>query len=86
MGLVQDSFVLASSGYSKTSGALSLINKMGGETENLVCGFFITFATRRDGTDSVRWYRGRDHISAWEARYDLVGSVGRRPRGYQQVP
>ncbi|KAK4703907.1 hypothetical protein P7C70_g2308, partial [Phenoliferia sp. Uapishka_3] len=36
MGLVQDSFVLASSGYSKTSGALTLISKMSGEKENLV--------------------------------------------------
>ena len=36
MGLVQDSFVLASSGYSKTSGALTLISKLGGEKENLV--------------------------------------------------
>lgn len=37
MGLVQDAAVLAASGYSKTSGALTLIAKLGGETENLVC-------------------------------------------------
>lgn len=35
MGLVQDASVLASSGYSKTSGALELISKLKGETENL---------------------------------------------------
>lgn len=36
MGLVQDATVLAQSGYSKTSGALALLNKFGGEKENLV--------------------------------------------------
>lgn len=36
MGLVQDASVLASSGYSKTSGALTLISKLSSETENLV--------------------------------------------------
>ena len=35
MGLVQDASVLASSGYSKTSGALTLIAKMANEKENL---------------------------------------------------
>lgn len=35
MGLVQDAAVLASSGYAKTSGALTLIAKMSGEKENL---------------------------------------------------
>ncbi|KAL8286510.1 hypothetical protein RQP46_004527 [Phenoliferia psychrophenolica] len=38
MGLVQDAIVLAASGYSLTSGALTLISKLGGETENLVWG------------------------------------------------
>ncbi|KAM0754815.1 hypothetical protein T439DRAFT_321862 [Meredithblackwellia eburnea MCA 4105] len=38
MGLVQDAMVLASSGYSITSGALNLISKVSGETENLVLG------------------------------------------------
>ncbi|BGO90211.1 hypothetical protein NBRC10512_002414 [Rhodotorula toruloides] len=36
MGLVQDAAVLASSGYAKTSGALTLIKGMKGEEENLV--------------------------------------------------
>ncbi|GAA5899974.1 hypothetical protein JCM8208_005555 [Rhodotorula glutinis] len=36
MGLVQDASVLASSGYAKTSGALELVSKLKGETENLV--------------------------------------------------
>ncbi|GAA6058627.1 hypothetical protein JCM10212_004038 [Sporobolomyces blumeae] len=36
MGLVQDASVLASSGYAKTSSALSLLAKMGNEKENLV--------------------------------------------------
>ncbi|GJN87500.1 hypothetical protein Rhopal_000449-T1 [Rhodotorula paludigena] len=36
MGLVQDASVLASSGYAKTSGALTLLSKLKGETENLV--------------------------------------------------
>lgn len=36
MGLVQDAFVLASSGASKTSGSLALISRLGNETENLV--------------------------------------------------
>lgn len=36
MGLVQDAAVLASSGYSKTSGALTLISKLANEEENLV--------------------------------------------------
>ena len=36
MGLVQDAAVLASSGYSKTSGALTLMSKFASETENLV--------------------------------------------------
>ena len=35
MGLVQDAAVLASSGYAKTSSALSLLSKMGNEKENL---------------------------------------------------
>jgi len=35
MGLVQDATVLASSGYAKTSSALSLLSKMGNEKENL---------------------------------------------------
>lgn len=35
MGLVQDASVLASSGYAKTSGALTLLSKLKGETENL---------------------------------------------------
>lgn len=35
MGLVQDASVLASSGYSKTSGALTLIAKLADEEENL---------------------------------------------------
>lgn len=35
MGLVQDASVLASSGYAKTSGALELVSKLKGETENL---------------------------------------------------
>lgn len=35
MGLVQDASVLASSGYAKTSGALTLIAKLGEEKENL---------------------------------------------------
>lgn len=38
MGLVQDAIVLAAGGYGKTSGALALIFKLGGETENLVWG------------------------------------------------
>lgn len=36
MGLVQDATVLASSGYAKTSTALSLLSKLGNEKENLV--------------------------------------------------
>ncbi|CEQ41474.1 SPOSA6832_03182 [Sporobolomyces salmonicolor] len=36
MGLVQDASVLASSGYAKTSSALTLISKMANEKENLV--------------------------------------------------
>ncbi|GAA6026335.1 hypothetical protein JCM11491_005152, partial [Sporobolomyces phaffii] len=36
MGLVQDASVLASSGYAKTSTALSFLSKLGNETENLV--------------------------------------------------
>jgi len=35
MGLVQDATVLASSGYAKTSSALSLLSKMGNEKEYL---------------------------------------------------
>lgn len=44
MGLVQDAAVLAASGYSKTSGALTLIAKLGGETENLVCTSSLTLS------------------------------------------
>lgn len=44
MGLVQDATVLAASGYSKTSGALTLIAKLGGETENLVCTSSLTLS------------------------------------------
>ncbi|GAA5820392.1 hypothetical protein JCM11491_005473, partial [Sporobolomyces phaffii] len=36
MGLVQDASVLASSGYAKTSTALSFLSKLGNEKENLV--------------------------------------------------
>lgn len=36
IGLVQDAFVLAKSGYGKTSGALNLTSKLKNETENLV--------------------------------------------------
>lgn len=36
IGLVQDAFVLAKSGYGPTSGALNLISKLSAETENLV--------------------------------------------------
>lgn len=36
IGLVQDAFVLAKSGYGPTSGALNLISKLAGETEYLV--------------------------------------------------
>ena len=35
MGLVQDATVLASSGYAKTSTALSLLSQLGNEKENL---------------------------------------------------
>ncbi|KAK4705003.1 hypothetical protein P7C70_g1199, partial [Phenoliferia sp. Uapishka_3] len=38
VGLVGDAIVLAASGHSKTSGALSLISKLGHERENLVWG------------------------------------------------
>ena len=36
IGLVQDAYVLAKSGYGKTSGALNLISKLKNEDENLV--------------------------------------------------
>lgn len=36
MGLVQDASVLASAGLAKTSAALTLLSKLGNETENLV--------------------------------------------------
>lgn len=36
IGLVQDAFVLAKSGYGPTSGALNLISKLKSEEENLV--------------------------------------------------
>jgi aminopeptidase 2 len=35
MGLVQDASVVASSGYAKTSGSLTLLSQMKGEEENL---------------------------------------------------
>lgn len=54
MGLVQDAAALAFSGYSKTSGALTLINKLGGETENLVCASLLyPLLIDGNGTDSI---------------------------------
>lgn len=76
MGLVQDANVLAQSGYALTSSALTLLNKLGGETENLVWDEISIALTKL----STTWWDQpevvREGISSF--RRALFGPVAKR--------
>ncbi|GAA95801.1 uncharacterized protein L969DRAFT_94837 [Mixia osmundae IAM 14324] len=76
MGLVQDAFTLARAGYGETSGALALVNKLNGETENLV---WTEINAGVSDIDSAWWEEPkdvRDGIAAF--RRHLMGPIARK--------
>ncbi|KWU42560.1 putative AAP1-alanine/arginine aminopeptidase [Rhodotorula sp. JG-1b] len=76
MGLVQDASVVASSGYAKTSGSLTLLSQMKGEEENLV---WQEIATALGSIVSTWWEQPeevRDAISKF--RRELFKPVAQR--------
>jgi aminopeptidase 2 len=61
MGLIQDAITLAKAGYGKTSGALNLLSKLSGETENLV---WTEISSAIGSVGSVWWEQGDEVLDA----------------------